>query len=100
MSDDLAQALLCLSFTVPAAGLVVLVFFRKNLRGGSDVESSSAILEEEDPVDEAPKLSRGRRTAVAVSIAVCLGLISLVTAITLLAAGTGSAAASKCPLGF
>jgi hypothetical protein len=100
MSDDLAQALLCLSFTIPAAGLLCFVFMHKNIQGGTDGENSATILEEDDEVHDNHHLSRIARGAIGTSITFCLVLIALVTLVTLFVAGHGSAAPTKCPLGF
>jgi len=100
MSDDLAQGLLCLTFTVPAVALLVFGLFRRNI-GGSDVENSSTVLEEDEPIKEPVIKSTAIRRVSAVSIGICLTLIALMTVVTLMVAGQGTgAAAAKCPLGF
>jgi peptidoglycan biosynthesis protein MviN/MurJ (putative lipid II flippase) len=99
MSDDIAQTVLCLAFTAPAVAILVFAIFRKDI-GGSDSENSLPILEEEDGVREKGKRSKFSRRLSALSITVCLVLITGMTAVTLLLANSGSSGASKCPFGF
>ena len=98
MSDDLAQAVICLVFTFVA--LAVLLFgFRNRSIGGSDHDNSAPILEENDDVVEPKSHSRAGRRISAFAIVFCLVLTVAMTVVTLTIAGTAGAA-GKCPLGF
>jgi hypothetical protein len=100
MSDDIAQTILCLGFTIPATGLLVVALMRKTI-GGSDVENSAPILNENDVKAEGSAPSKGARRLSAISIGLCLAFITALTIVTLFVAGVGEASSGgKCPLGF
>jgi hypothetical protein len=100
MSDDLAQGILCLSFMAPAGAILLFAIVRKNI-GGTDIDNSAPILEDDESVHDTGRRSKLARRVSTVSIALCLALVAGLTIVTVLIAGNGTAAASgKCPLGF